>query len=120
MIFKIFRAGQIYRGLKADPTGFGKDEALGLIRGIIIPFMILGAILIILFGIVGYSDWLLIGPFGFFRFLFIVGLILYLIFTAILYTILKSIKKVLDKAKTRVDASMNFDHDVTPPGNNVG
>lgn len=112
----IFRMITIYKNIKEgkqDPTGFGRDQLLDIIKGFIIPFLIIGFIILILFGLLGYSDLLGVGPFGFFKFVFIIGLIVFLAWLFVIKIIFSSLKSILNKAKSRVDAHV-FHHDITP------
>lgn len=104
----------MYSGLKKDPTGFGKNQLLDFVKGIVFPFLFMGAGILVLFGILGVTDWFSVGPFGFFKFLFIVGLIFYIFWVFVLYYLYKYLKKLVDKTKNIVDQNVNFDHDVTP------
>lgn len=111
----IFRTIAIYKNIKEgrkDPTGFGRDQLVDLVKGVIIPFLIIGGLVLVLFGLLGFSPWLG-GPFGFFKVIFVLGLLVFLIWLFILKIMFSSMKRFLNKVKSRVDEKV-FHHDVTP------
>lgn len=112
----IFRMITIYKNVKEgrkDPAGFGRDQLIDTIKGFVIPFVIIGGLILVLFGLLGFSGVLGVGPFGFFKVIFVLGLLVFLVWLFILRIIFSSLKNVLNKAKDRVDARV-FHHDVTP------
>ena len=98
---------------KKDPTGFGRDQLLDVLKGFVVPFLIIGGVILVLFGLLGYSSMLGIGPFGFFKVVFVLGLIVFLAWLFVLKIIFSSLKSILNKAKNHVDTRV-FHHDVTP------
>jgi len=106
----------IYKNVKEgkkDPTGFGRDQLLDITKGFVVPFVVVGSLVLLLFGFLGFTDILGVGPFGFFKIIFILGLVVFLVWLFILKIIFSSLKTMLNKAKDRVD-NHTFHHDVTP------
>ena len=111
MIFRVF---QIYNNVKngvKNPTGFAHDEALGLLKGAIVPFTAIGAILVILFFLLGYSSFWF-GPSGFFKVFSVISLIVWIIWFIITRILLMFARQILRHAKQKVD--INIYKDITP------
>jgi pilus assembly protein TadC len=112
----IFRVISIYKNVKEgrkDPTGFGRDQLVDMVKGFVVPFIVVGILILTLFALIGFSNILGIGPFGFFRVIFVLGLLVFVGWLFVLRIVFSSLKKVLNKAKDRVDSQV-FHHDVTP------
>lgn len=112
MIFKVI---QLYKNVKegmADPTGFGRGQLLDIVKAFFIPFFIIGILALVLFALLGFGDALSIGPYGFFRVVFWIGLFVFLIWAFFAWFVFLIAKKFLNKAKKKVDD--HFSHDVTP------
>lgn len=111
MIFRVFRLYKnIQEGTK-NPIGFARDEAFDLLKASIIPPTIIGAILVVLFSLLGYSSFWF-GPSGFFKVMSIIASIAWLGWFFITRIILGFAKQVLRHAKQKVDSKIY--HDVTP------
>ncbi len=105
---------KVYKGIKQgskDPSGFARDEAFDTLRGIILPITIFGALLVILFYLLGYSEFWF-GPSGFFKVISVIASIAWVIWFVISRIILMLAKKLLAKAKQKVDTHVF--NDVTP------
>lgn len=111
MIFRVFK---LYKNVKEgtkNPTGFARDEALGLLRAAIIPPTVIGAILVILFVLLGYSSFWF-GPSGFFKVMSIIASVAWIGWFLITRIVLGFAKQLLRQAKHKVDSEIY--HDVTP------
>lgn len=111
MIFRVFK---LYRNVKEgtkNPTGFAHDEALGLLRGAILPLTIIGAILVVLFFLLGYTTFWF-GPSGFFKVLSIIMSIVWVLWYIVTRILLIFAKQLLRQTKQKVDSKIY--HDVTP------
>ena len=110
MIFRVFH---VYKNVKEgvkNPTGFAHDEALGILRGAIIPPTVLGALLVILFFLLGYSSFWF-GPSGFFKVISIISSIAWIIWFLITRILLTFAKQILRHSKQKADEKL---YDVTP------
>jgi len=110
MIFRVFH---VYKNLKEgtkNPTGFAHDEALGLLKSVIIPPTVIGALLVVLFFLLGYSSFWF-GPSGFFKVLSVIASIAWVIWFLITRTLLVFAKQILRHAKQKADHKL---YDVTP------
>ncbi len=106
MIFTIIKT---YRDVKSgvkDPTGFGKDALLEIIKIPLLVFTVGGVLALVLFFILGWTD-LLSGPFGFFKFVFWFLFIPFFILEIVFWKIYSKAKALVQKAKNRVDERMN-------------
>lgn len=111
----IFRVIQLYKNVKegtADPTGFGRDQLLDIVKGFFIPFIVVGVLIVTLFGLLGFSDVLSVGPYGFFRILFWIGLLVFLGWVFLSWVVLSLAKRFLGHAKKFTDEKII--RDVTP------
>lgn len=102
MIFRVFK---IYRGIQEgtkDPSGFARDEALGVLRGIIIPFTIVGILFLVGIFLLGFTEFWF-GPSGFFKVVFFVFLPVFLLWFLLSQIILSLAKRITHKAKKIVD-----------------
>jgi hypothetical protein len=111
MIFRVFK---LYRNVQEgakNPTGFARDEALGLLRTAIILPTLIGAVLVVLFYLLGYSSFWF-GPSGFFKVMSIIMSISWIGWFFITRIILAFAKQVLRRAKQKIDSEIY--HDVTP------
>jgi len=102
MIFAIIKTYRDARRGVKDPTGFGRDLALDAIKAPLMLFTIVSILGLILFFILGYTD-LIINSVWFFRFLFVVGLLIFLPIFFISWTLFSKIKALTEKAKKKVD-----------------
>lgn len=91
MIFRtisiVFKGNQF----RKDPSGFLQDETKGFLNGLVFLPMIIPAFFVILFFILGYTD-LFTGPYGFFKFVFWVSFIPFVIILAIIVKAMRIIK----------------------------
>ncbi len=111
----IFRFVKIYKNVKEgtkNPTGFAHDEALGLLRGAIVPVTAIGAVAVVIFFLLGFSEFWF-GPSGFFKVVSIICSIAWFMWFVITQIVLMVAKNILKKAKQHIDAKV-FEHDVTP------
>jgi len=74
MIFQIFKIRNTIKDVKNNPSKFAGDELGNLFMSIFIMPIISGVTLLIGLFILGYTHFLG-GPYGFFRFLFVVSII---------------------------------------------
>lgn len=98
LILKIFKIKRIIREAKENPSALAGDETADLVQDIfIIPIISLVVSSIITY-LLGYTDVIFnLGPFGFFKFLFWI-LILITIFVFILFkTIRKAVKNITER-----------------------
>jgi amino acid permease len=105
----IFVAFKTYRDVKRgalNPTGFGQDAVLKMVKIPLIIFTIGGVLALALFFILGWTD-LLSGPFGFFRFLFWFLLIPFTILQILFWKLFRRFKRMVQRAKNRVDEEVN-------------
>lgn len=112
MIFRVFT---IYKGIKKgtkDPSGFAQEEAFELLRSLIMPLTVIGAIFVVLFFLLGYSSFWF-GPSGFFKVMSIITSVAWLGWFLITRVLLMFAKRMLRHAKQKVDSKI-FHHDVTP------
>lgn len=111
----IFRVIQLYKNVQegtADPTGFGRDQLMDIVKGFFIPFIVIGACVLVLFALVGFTDVFGFGPFGFFRVIFWLGLVAFSLWVLISWVVISIAKRFLGRAKKIVDDT--FVHDITP------
>ena len=102
MIFAIFKT---YRDVKkgvANPTGLGQEALLEVLSVPLFIFTIGGGLFIVFLGLLGWSE-LLGGPFGFFKFLCVFLGVPFLILTLIFWSLFSRVKKLVRRAKERVD-----------------
>jgi hypothetical protein len=105
----IFAAFKTYRDVKngvANPTGFGQDAILEVVKIPLIIFTVGGVLALALFFILGWTE-LLSGPFGFFRFLFWFLLIPFTVLQIFFWKLFSGFKKLVQRAKNRVDEEVN-------------
>lgn len=106
IIFEIFHIKKILKGAQENPSALAGNEVGDILWGIILIPLIIGIIGIILFFILGYTNWFGF-HFGFFKFLFWVSLVVgFIIFSIIKSTVAsvsrsttihtKSVMKTLD------------------------
>ncbi len=106
MIFTLIKTyREVKNGVK-DPTGFGKDALLETIKIPLLVFTVGGILALALFFILGWTE-LLSGPFGFFKFLFWFLAIPFVILEIIFWKLFSSFKRLVQRAKNRVDESVN-------------
>lgn len=106
MIFGIFKTYKDIKNGVADPTGFGQDALLEVLKTPLIIFTIIGFLVLGLFYILGFTE-LIFSSLGFFKFLFWVSLIPFLILELVLWLLYSVIKKMVGKIKNRVDREIN-------------
>jgi hypothetical protein len=106
MIFGILKTYKDVRRGVNDPTGLGQDIALDVLKAPLILFTIVGIAGLVPFFILGWTE-LLSGPFGFFKFVFFLLLIPFTILEVVFWSLFNRFKKILQKAKNRVDEHMN-------------
>lgn len=110
MIFRVF---QVYKSIREgvkNPTGFAYDEALGLLRAVILPPTIIGALMVVLFFLLGYTPFWF-GPSGFFKVMSIITSLAWLIWFFITRILFIFTKQILRQAKQKADQKL---YDVTP------
>ncbi len=93
------------KGVK-DPTGLGKEMALDVLKIPLVIFTIVGIGALALFYILGWTE-LLSGPYLFFKFVFWFSLIPFSILQIFFWKLFKSFKKLVQKAKNRIDEEVN-------------
>lgn len=111
----IFRVIQLYKNVQegtADPTGFGRDQLMDIVKGFFIPFLVIGFLMLVLFALLGFTEVLGVGPFGFFRVVFWLGLVAFSLWVLISWVVISIAKRFLGRAKKVVDD--RFTHDITP------
>ncbi len=106
MIFGVIKTYKDVRKGVNDPTGLGQDIALDVLKAPLILFTFAGLFGLVLFFILGWTE-LLSGPFGFFKFVFFLLLIPFTILEIVFWSLFNRFKKILQKAKNRVDESVN-------------
>lgn len=106
MIFTIIKTYKDVKKGVNDPTGFGQDFALDVLKAPLILFTFAGLFGLALFFILGWTE-LLSGPFGFFRFVFFLLLLPFTILEIVFWSLFNKLKKVIQKVKNRVDERMN-------------
>jgi hypothetical protein len=106
MIFAIFKTYKDIKSGVKDPTGFGQEALLEVIKAPLILFTILGILALGLFFILGFTE-IIFSSLGFFRFLFWISLVLFLIFQIVIWSIYKSVKRIVERVKNRVDDEIN-------------
>jgi len=105
----IFAAFKTYRDVKngvANPTRFGQNAILEVVKIPLVIFTVGGVLAFALFFILGWTE-VLSGPFGFFRFLFWFLLIPFVILQIVFWKIFSSFKKLVKRAKNRMDEEVN-------------
>lgn len=98
MIFSSFKT---YRDIKsgiANPTDFGKEALLGIVKTPLLIFTVAGFVVLALFFILGWTE-LLTKPLGFFRVVFVLVLIPFSILQIIIWRLFKGLKRVIGKSK---------------------
>lgn len=97
MIFRTI--GIVCKGnqFRKDPSGFLQDEAKGFLNGLVFLPMIAPAFFVILFFVLGYTD-LLTGPYGFFKFVFWVFFIPFVIILAIIVKAMRIVRRASKQA----------------------
>lgn len=106
MIFAIFKTYKDVKNGVKDPTGFGQDALLEIIKAPLILFTILGGIFIVLFFVLGFTE-IILNSLGFFRFLFWFSLVPFLILELIFWSLYGNVKKMVGNVKSRVDEEIN-------------
>lgn len=102
MIFKIFQMQRMIREGKENPSNFASNQAGDLFKGIFVMPVISALIFFGIFFVLGYTT-LLGGPYGFFKFLFVLTLIGIVFFVLILRKLYRAIKQT---TKTVVDKTI--------------
>jgi len=106
MIFTAFKTYKDVKNGVANPTGFGQDALLEVVKIPLVLFTVGGVLALALFFILGWTE-VLSGPFGFFRFLFFFLLIPFGVLQLVFWKLFSSFKKLVQKAKNRVDDEVN-------------
>ena len=106
MIFSILKTYKDVKKGTADPTGFGRDLALDVLKVPLMIFTISGIFALVVLFLLGWTE-VLSGPFGFFRFVFFLLLIPFGILQLIFWKLFNKAKKLLKQAKKKVDERMN-------------
>lgn len=106
MIFAIFKTYKDIKNGVADPTGFGQDALLEVLKVPLILFTIIGVLVLGLFYILGFTE-IVLSSLGFFKFLFWISLIPFLILELLLWLFYKAISGMIGKVKNRVDKEIN-------------
>lgn len=98
-ILKLFSDAK--KGIK-DPGGLGKEVALDIIKIPLLVFTLGGGLFLALMAVLGFSTFIG-GPYLFFKVVFILLLIPYVIFQLIGWTLYKKIESVVEKARQKVN-----------------
>lgn len=98
-IFKIY--SDTKKGVK-DPAGLGKELALDLIKGPLIIFTFFGAVFLTLMAVLGLTH-IFGGPYVFFKVVFILLLIPFIIFELIGWSVYGKLERLAERAKQRVN-----------------
>ncbi len=92
MIFKIFQIRNTIKEVRANPGEFAGQGAGGLFMGLFIMPLVYGVLILGGFFVLGYTTFLG-GPYGFFKFLFILSIVGIVGFSFVLYKIFSLIKR---------------------------
>ncbi|MEZ4103544.1 MAG: hypothetical protein R3B55_03285 [Candidatus Paceibacterota bacterium] len=106
MIFGILKTYKDVKKGTADPTGFGQDILLGVLKAPIIIFTVSGILGLAVFFVLGWTDFLS-GPFGFFRVVFWILFIPFFFLEILFWKLYSKAKSLIQKAKNRVDEEVN-------------
>jgi ABC-type tungstate transport system substrate-binding protein len=112
MIFRVIRVYKNVQNGTSDPTGFGCDQLMDMVKGFFIPFLIIGLLVLVLFALLGFSGILGIGPLGFFRVVFWLGLVVFSSWSLISWVVISIARNFLTKMKKVTDDTLY--RDVTP------
>lgn len=102
MIIQIFSAYKTYKDIKegtADPVGFGMEQIFGGIKALFTIGTILGLVVVVLLGIIGYGN-VLGGPSmiaRIFFWIFLLAEIPLVVLTIVVYTLAHKLQKMLKK-----------------------
>lgn len=106
MIFTIIKTYKDVKNGVKDPSGFGQDTLLEIIKIPLVIFTIGGTLALALFFVLGFTS-LLSGPFGFFKFVFWFLAIFFVILEVVFWKLYSKAKSLIQKAKNRVDEEIN-------------
>ena len=106
MIFTIIKTYKDVKNGVKDPTGFGQDALLEMIKIPLVIFTVGGILALGLFFVLGWTE-ILGGPFGFFKFVFWFLAIPFVILEIVFWKIYSKAKALIQKAKNRVDQEIN-------------
>ena len=107
-MFGIFKTIlDVRKGVK-DPTGLGEEMALDVFRAPILIFTIIGILFLGLMFLLGFTG--LFGhPYGFFKVVFWILTIPFVIIDLTLWSIFRAYKNLVSRAKKKVDDSKIID-----------
>jgi O-antigen/teichoic acid export membrane protein len=110
-MFGIFKTiSDVRKGVK-DPTSFGEELAIDVVKGPILVFTIIGVLFLLLMFMLGYTE--VFGhPYGFFKVVFWLLAIPFFIIDLTLWSVFRAYKALVKSAKKKVDDSKIID--VTP------
>lgn len=106
MIFTIIKTYKDVKNGVKDPTGFGQDALLEMIKIPLVIFTVGGILALALFFALGWTE-TLGGPFGFFKFVFWFLAIPFVVLEIVFWKIYSKAKSLIQKAKNRVDEEVN-------------
>lgn len=92
MIFRIINIAFKTNQFRKDPNNFLEDEAKGFLNGLVFMPMIIPFLFLLFFFFLGYTEFLS-GPYGFFKFLFWILFIPFIIIFIFLFKAIKMIRK---------------------------
>lgn len=97
-IFKVYSDAK--KGVR-DPAGLGKDLALDLVKGPLVLFTFLGGLFLAVMCIIGFTG-LLGGPYLFFKVVFWLMTIPFIIFQLVGWTLYRKLEQLVEKTRQRV------------------
>lgn len=106
MIFAIFKTYKDVKNGVKDPMGFGEGMLLESVRAPLILFTIVGGAILILFFLVGFTS-VLIGPFGFFRFLLFFFLVPFVFAQFIFWKMYAGLKRLTKTLRKTTQSSLD-------------
>jgi hypothetical protein len=92
MIFKMFRMRKTVREIRSDTGGFVADEAVGLVKGLLLIPVVIVLVGLALFFVLGFTT-VLGGPLGLFKVLFIIGACVSVLVFAVIYPIIRFVRR---------------------------
>lgn len=102
MIFTIIKTYKDVKRGASDPTGFGQDLLLSSIKGPLLLFTISGGLALLVFLVLGFTEFWF-GPSLFFKILFFFFGLPYLFLQIIFWSIYKKTKRLVERLRRRVD-----------------
>lgn len=110
MIFKVLRLRKTVREVREDTGGFVADEVGGVLTGLMLIPVIIVCCALALFFILGFTT-LLGGPMGFFKVLFIIGICMTILVFAVVYPIVRFIRRSARRVTNRAIHSVKNECD---------